>query len=127
MRSVFLFRFLFLGLVVLTLYLTLNPAPPQLAFDRYGDKFEHTVGFIGLGLLAGTSFPRTSSLRILEHLSFFGAMIEVFQAIPAMHRDCDWHDWVADTTGVIIALAILAVLRKFTPFQKAARTHEHSA
>ena len=43
-------------------------------------------------------------------------MIEVIQAIPSLHRDCDWHDWLADTIGVMVSLGII---RLFRPLKKA--------
>ena len=45
-----------------------------------------------------------------------GALIEVFQAIPALHRDCDWRDWLADTLAVAGVLLVLRLVpwRKLT-------------
>jgi VanZ family protein len=37
----------------------------------------------------------------------FGAFIEVVQAIPALHRDSDVKDWIADT---IAAAAVLLLV-----------------
>jgi hypothetical protein len=45
-------------------------------------------------------------------LSFLGALIEVAQSIPALHRDCDILDWVADTVAITVALLIVAAVRK---------------
>ena len=41
----------------------------------------------------------------------FGALIEVAQSIPALHRDCDILDWAADTTAVMVALALCLAVR----------------
>ena len=54
--------------------------------------------------------PIEEQLSGVERLSFFGAMIEVFQSIPALHRDCDVFDWATDTIAVVIAVALLARL-----------------
>jgi VanZ family protein len=47
-------------------------------------------------------------LKLLVGLSLFGAFIEVVQAIPALHRDSDVKDWIADT---IAAGAVLLLVR----------------
>jgi hypothetical protein len=105
-------RVLFLLLVVVVLYLTLSPNPPHVALDTvpYGDKIEHFTAFAALALMARLGFPRVADWHLLEHLSFLGAMIEVVQATPDLQRDCDWHDWLADSLG---ALAMLMALRLF--------------
>jgi hypothetical protein len=101
-----LIRPLFFLAIAFTLFMALLPKPPALPIDRFGDKFEHMLAFSVLALLARFSFQRTSPWRILEHLSFFGALIEVFQAMPSLHRDCDPRDWAADTIAVGLALLL---------------------
>lgn len=105
-------RVLFLLLVVVVLYLTLSPNPPHVALDTipYGDKIEHFTAFAALALMARLGFPGRPDWQLLEHLSFLGAMIEVIQATPDLQRDCDWHDWLADSMG---ALAMLVAVRLF--------------
>jgi VanZ family protein len=46
-------------------------------------------------------------LRLLAALSLFGALIEVVQAIPALQRDSDIKDWIADTVAVAVVLVIV--------------------
>ena len=65
-----------------------------------------------LTLLSVLAFPEGSLLRIGERLSFLGAMIEVLQSIPALHRDCDIMDWVADTTIIVGVLLVVRVGRR---------------
>jgi VanZ family protein len=86
--------------------MALLPHPPELAADKFGDKFHHVLAFSVLSALATAAFPRTPPWRMIEHLSFLGAMIEVAQAIPALHRDCDIRDWVADTIAVVVVTGI---------------------
>ena len=107
MPSERLFRPLLLLATAFTLFMALLPKPPALPIDRFGDKFEHMLAFAVLSVLARLSFRRTSSWHLLEHLSFFGALIEVFQSIPALHRDCDPRDWAADTIAIGVALLLL--------------------
>jgi VanZ family protein len=106
-------RGIFLLLVAVVLYLTLSPSPPHVALDNlpYGDKIEHFTAFAALALMARLGFPRAPDWLLLEHLSFLGAMIEVVQATPTLQRDCDWHDWLADTMGALIMLAAVRFFR----------------
>lgn len=99
-------RPLFFVAIAFTLFMALLPHPPSLPIDRFGDKFEHMLAFAVLAFLARFSFQRMSSWRLLEHLSFFGALIEVAQSIPMLHRDCDIRDWIADTLAVSLALLL---------------------
>jgi hypothetical protein len=45
-------------------------------------------------------------------LSLFGAAIELAQAIPALHRDSDIIDWIADTIACGLVLLLVAWLRR---------------
>ncbi|MBA3896207.1 MAG: hypothetical protein H0X36_03525 [Sphingomonadaceae bacterium] len=85
--------------------MALLPKPPHLLELR--DKWQHMLAFATLAGLARFAFPQAPNLRIAERLSFTGALIEVLQAIPALHRDCDILDWVADTAAILIALALI--------------------
>ncbi|MEP7007221.1 MAG: hypothetical protein ABI810_14650, partial [Sphingomonas bacterium] len=49
--------------------------------------------------------------RLGERLSFLGAAIELLQSIPALHRDCDIRDWIADTIAVTIVLCLVYLVR----------------
>ncbi len=66
--------------------------PPKPPIDRFDDKFERA--FVVLAVFARLGFRRAPARLILERLSFVGALIELFQSIPALHRDYDWGDWV---------------------------------
>jgi len=44
-------------------------------------------------------------------LSFLGALVEVFQSIPALHRDCDVMDWIADTFIIVVVLIVIRLGR----------------
>ena len=69
------------------------------------DKAEHFMAFYGLTGLAAAGFPRLHVLIIGAALSAFGALIEVVQGLPFVHRDEDFWDWVADTVGIAAALS----------------------
>ena len=101
--------------------MALLPHPPHLPFDYLGDKIHHMAAFGTLAVLARVGFPAASNRLILERLSFFGAMIEVAQSIPALHRDCDILDWAADTGAVIVALALCLAVQRLLPARGLAR------
>jgi len=109
MRSFFLA--VFAAALVFTLVMAWLPHPPELPWHEH-DKVWHVVAFVTLSILAGLAFPAVALLRIGERLSFLGALIEVGQSIPALHRDCDIRDWVADTIAVVVTLAIVAGIRR---------------
>ena len=100
-------------LLGVTTFMALSPNPPAMPIDRMGDKFTHMTAFAVLTLISRIAYPRTSPWRVLERMALFGALIEVFQAIPELHRDCDWRDWVADmvATSVVLVLHGLATGR----------------
>ena len=98
-----------------TLFMALSPSPPAMPTDGFGDKFQHMMAFGTLTVLARLGFVKMPNWLILERLSFIGALIEVFQAMPSVHRDCDWRDWVADTVAIAVMLLVLALLRRGTP------------
>ena len=68
------------------------------------DKAEHFAAFFVLTSLAAAAYPRASLVLVALWLSLFGCAIELVQALPVIHRDCDIGDWVADATAVAAAL-----------------------
>jgi hypothetical protein len=96
------------------LFMALVPRPPQIV-EISNDKVQHMLAFGTLALLGAIGFPRTGLLRLGERLSFVGAMIEVLQAIPALGRDCDVRDWIADTAAIAVVLLIVALVRRNAP------------
>jgi len=103
---------LFWCALVFALVMALLPQPPHLAIDRLGDKFEHMLAFSVLAVLGSIAFPAMPLFRLGERLSFLGAMIEVLQSIPALHRDCDIRDWIADTIAVTVMLGLVYLARR---------------
>lgn len=88
----------------------LMPKPPKLPTHQWGDKVEHMLGFAALAFLAALAFPRMPRWRVIERLSFLGALIEVAQSIPGLGRDCDIRDWIADTVAVIVVTGLVALI-----------------
>jgi hypothetical protein len=80
--------------------------PPQRALQLVPwDKAEHFIAFYALTGLAVAAFPKRNLFLIAALLSAFGALIEIVQGTPLVHRDMDFWDWVADTTAITGALA----------------------
>jgi hypothetical protein len=94
----------FFAALVFTFYSAV--IPPQHAVQLVPwDKAEHFIAFYALTGLAAAAFPRRHVLGIAVLLSGFGALIEVVQGMPMVHRDKDFWDWVADTLAIAAALA----------------------
>lgn len=107
-----LMRVLLIVAGVTAIVMAVLPNPPQLGPEDLNDKIRHMTAFATLSLLAARGFPQASLWRIGERLSFLGALIEVVQSIPVLHRDCDILDWVADTVAIAAALLFVAWIRE---------------
>jgi len=91
---------------LLALVMASLPHPPEIP-GAPNDKIQHIAAFLALGTLASFAYPRTGSVRIGVGLSLFGALIEIVQAIPALHRDSDPFDWLADSAAAAVILILL--------------------
>jgi len=105
------FRLLLVLATLVAVTMALIPHPPRLA-GATSDKVQHMVAFATLAAISAAAYPRASLWRLGERLSFLGALVEVFQSIPALHRDCEVLDWAADTVAVAIVLSIVAMMRR---------------
>ena len=86
------------------------PQPPEVPGEP-NDKVQHIIAFATLALLGAFAYPRTLLVKLFAGLSLFGAFIEIVQAIPALHRDSDVLDWLADTAAVLVVLVLVRWLR----------------
>jgi VanZ family protein len=90
--------------------------PFDFGFD-YQDKLYHAGAYFIMGLLAWRSFKHlVSSSIILAMLSIafcslYGLSDEWHQSF-VVGRESDSADWVADTSGSILAILLLCKLRK---------------
>ena len=112
MNRTLLLRLVLVAAVVFAVTMALLPKPPHLPIDQFGDKAQHMLAFATIALLAAFSYPTARLFRIGERLSFLGALIEVLQSIPSLHRDCDIHDWIADTLAITVVLLIVWAVRR---------------
>ncbi|HEU5067780.1 MAG TPA: hypothetical protein VFT61_06310 [Sphingomicrobium sp.] len=102
MRAVFAVNFrsvLFWAAALFAFVMACMPQGPQIP-GISNDKVQHIIAFVTLAILAIRAFVRTPLRYILVGLSAYGALIEIVQAIPALHRDSDWKDWAADSLAV---------------------------
>ncbi len=101
------YRATFWAALTFAFVMALLPRPPQMP-GAPSDKIQHIAAFATLALLATVAYRSTSLIRLFAGLAVFGALIELFQAIPALNRDSDPLDWVAD---VVAAAAVFALVR----------------
>lgn len=97
-----LFRIIFWSGVALTLFITLRPLT---VFVPGSDKLHHAMTFGALALLAAGAYSRVRLFPLGAALSGLGAFIEIAQ--PFFGRSDDVLDWIADTIGIAVALALV--------------------
>jgi VanZ family protein len=103
-------RFVFWAAIVFAFVMAVLPQPPRVP-GVPSDKVQHIFAFLVLGALAFFAYPRTSPVFLAAALSLFGGLIELVQLIPALHRDGDPLDWIADTAAAIAVIVILTLLK----------------
>lgn len=106
MVPLWLRRLLFWAAAIFAFVMAVLPHPPEVP-GQPSDKIQHMAAFATLGLLGAWAYAQVAVLQLLVGLSLFGAVIEWVQAIPALHRDSDVKDWIADT--IAAGLVLLAV------------------
>lgn len=60
-----------------------------------------------LALLGAVTYRQLPLQRLGKRLPFAGALIEVAQSMPALHRGCDILEPVTDTIAIIVTLSRL--------------------
>jgi VanZ family protein len=106
-----LLRLSFWAAVLFACVMATLPQPPEVPGGP-SDKLLHVVAFATLALLGGLAYPRLSLIKLTLALSALGAGIELVQAIPALHRDSEFRDWIADTATVAVVLLVLFLWRQ---------------
>lgn len=87
-----------------------TPELPRLP-GGLADKSLHAITFTVLSPLAAIAWPKVRLLGLAVLLSGFGGLIEGVQAIPALHRDAELLDWLADVAAIGLGLAIVLLVR----------------
>ena len=103
-------RMIFWVAVLYAFVMAVIPHPPEIP-GVSNDKVQHIIAFLVLGTLASFAYSAVRPAYLGAGLSLFGALIEVIQLIPALHRDGDPVDWVADTAAAGLVIILLHYLR----------------
>ena len=122
MVPVSLRKLLFWGASLFAFVMAALPHPPELP-GAPPDKVQHIAAFATLSVLAAWAYTRSPLLQLLAGLSLFGALIEIVQSIPVLHRDSDVIDWIADTVACGLVLAGAAWFRR----RRVDRADSHTA
>jgi hypothetical protein len=85
------------------------PVRPE---DQPSDKVLHMLAFATLAACGHFAFIRLRPF-LAGLLSAYGALIELVQSIPALNRDAEFMDWVADSTAVLVVLGALHLARRW--------------
>lgn len=78
------------------------------------DKANHMLAFVTMAVLGAFAYPRRPLWQLGAALIAFGGVIELTQMIPALHRDAEWGDWLADTIATVAGLALSRAARAST-------------
>lgn len=104
-------RLLFWGAALFAFVMAIIPHPPEFPGEP-SDKIQHVIAFLTLAALGRWAYPDTRKRDLLLGLAGFGGVIEVVQAIPALHRDSDPLDWLADVAAALTVFVIVALWRR---------------
>jgi VanZ family protein len=81
---------------------------PAVEAPRVGtwDKLNHMIAFFTITFLGRAAYPRFKVIPLFGLIAGFGALIEISQAIPIIHRDAELADWFADILATVVALVL---------------------
>jgi len=103
-------RIIFVAYWITLFGLTHLPKLPAYPGPRYKDKLTHVAAYalltslaLGARLIGGRSAVR-SAIMWFAILSSYAAVDELLQ--PVVGRSCTLGDWLADATGIAVAVAI---------------------
>ena len=105
-RRLTILRLAFWAALLFAFVMAIVPHPPELP-GAPSDKIQHISAFAVLGAIGFFAYPTSRPLGLGVRLSLFGALIELVQAIPALGRDSDVLDWMADTFAAALILLLL--------------------
>ena len=106
-----LFPIAFWSAAAFALVMAALPKPPQIPGEP-GDKIQHMVAFATLAALGAAAYPRAPLVRLLIGLAAFGALIEIIQLIPSLHRDAQLTDLLADIAAAAVMLGLVRLFRR---------------
>ena len=105
---------LFWMLLITTTLLMLVELAPKHGGWPYWDKVQHASIFMMLTLTGSFVFQQKKTWMVIGLISY-GAATELLQGMFTITRLASINDWLADTTGVVIGLLILVLVKKLSP------------
>jgi VanZ family protein len=97
--------------VVFTLAMALKPADPMMPGAEL-DKLQHIAAFFTLAVLSRLAFPRAAGAVLFVALAVLGALIEVAQLTPGLHRHGDVADFLVDIIAAAAGLLVASALQR---------------
>jgi VanZ family protein len=94
------------GFVVLATLASLAPIQKLPMPPNLNDKIEHVVGYALLALWFAGIYPRSRYPWIAGSLFVMGIAIEWLQGAMHWGRSADFHDVIANVTGIAIGLSL---------------------
>jgi VanZ family protein len=104
-----IFRAAFWAAAALSFIMAILPQPPAVPAQ---DKLQHMAAFLTLAVLGALGYPRLPPIKLTILLALFGGLIELAQLIPALHRDGEVLDWMADIAAAAAGLFAVALWRR---------------
>ena len=114
-------QIIFYSYLALVFYLTLMPGNQLKSIDRAGfgqylnfphsDKLVHMCMFFGLAILYA-NLKKHKLVRMFLVPVLISFLIEILQGIMPYGRTFDWLDLLANSIGVILAIAIVIGIKK---------------
>lgn len=106
-----IFRSAAVACAILMAWLAFRPAV-EVAGGLPWDKANHALAYLTLTVFTRLGWPTLRVAALLALMLVSGIVIEVVQGLPAIGRDADAMDIVADGFGAAAGLLFLAVLRR---------------
>jgi VanZ family protein len=103
-------RLSFWAAIAFTFVMATLPQPPALPGEP-SDKVQHILAFVVLTVMGTAAHQEPRSYISAIGLLAFGALIEVVQAYPPLHRSSDVRDWIADAAAVSVTFGLITGLR----------------
>ena len=95
------------------------PNPPDVVPSHVSDTWLHLGAYLGLAVLLVGSLAavrpvsRRDAIRVWLVAICYGALDELTQMIPVLHRSAEWKDLGADAAGAAVGAAAGLVLVKW--------------
>lgn len=103
--------FFFWACIIASTFVLLMESGPKTQDWPYWDKVQHFVGFGMLAMIGCFAYPNKK--RWLSFgLAFYGVLTEFLQTELTATRTGSFGDWLADITGITIAVVVFICLNK---------------